>query len=535
MSVAAQKPDDDRTVLLASTVESALNGEEFLLREQANSFQLLWRVAPLALVSALMHTFMMLEIHVYVPYLYSRVRCCVPGIAQLDSHFDVTDSKIVDQMRSEAAKLDLDFVENDGVVPACAVPNFGRSSAMWSLSPNCPNKAFVQQSAQGIMATMKPLQKLFAFIVLPIGGALADSVGRVPVLVMYSGALVVGCLMLAWDSYSGGLSSNLIVYVAGCFFGFAFQPKDTILSASVADVMNGNEANVGRTLVAMRAVDLVLSIFINTVVYMYLKGHHEKHHIAWLSFAAVAGSMALVLGCCVKESLPEKARSLPSPDMLFPMISHFKSFKIVAKDPVLIIQSVIVFLFYAYFLGYITTRTSYLTLIGWRMEDAMLPEILAPACALLFFLVLMPLLPRVGVWHMSTLGNALFGTGYALVGPFTIFVSFAGPYAASVVFAMAVMITFPAFQTIVSQRAEAENRARVQSAVFAIGTLGTVISVPLYNRVLYDSTATGLHKAICPITSMTLAFLCTLLSIIVTYVARRYPGPPLSVPVATTE
>merc|ERR1719215_2341211 len=93
-------------------------------------------------------------------------------------------------------------------IEACHVPAFPRDNSHWSMSPQCPNKAFVQQTAQGIMATMKPLQKLFCFLVLPVGGALADAIGRTPVLGLYVGGLLVACLLSAADAHAGGVWGN---------------------------------------------------------------------------------------------------------------------------------------------------------------------------------------------------------------------------------------------------------------------------------------------------------------------------------------
>merc|ERR1719215_2380506 len=151
--------------------------------------------------------------------------------------------------------------------------------------------------------------------------------------------------------------------------------------------------------------------------------------------------------------------------MLNPLTSQFKALRLVCRDSVLILQCIMVFFFYCYFLGYITTRTSYLTSIGFRMEQAMLPEILAQVVVFGFSGLMMPLLPKHGIWNMSTLGNLMFATGYAFVGPFTILVSTVGPYISSPTLAMAVLVTFPAFQTIVSQRVEQENQSKCQAAI----------------------------------------------------------------------
>jgi len=372
---------------------------------------------------------------------------------------------------------------------------------------------------------MKPLQKLFGFLILPVGGALADSIGRTPVLALYASGLLLACLMSAADAHAGGAWGNYVVYAAGCLFGLSFQPKDSILACTVADIMGDDEVAKGRTFVALRVLDSVFSFGINIIVYMYLRRHNENHCNAWIAFAGVAFTIMLIILLFMKETLPQQMRRPLTADMLNPVVSQFKALKLVCRDSVLILQCVMAFIFYCYFLGYITTRTSYLTLVGFRMENAMLPEIFAQAVVFVSVFVVLPLLPKLGIWHMSTLGNLMFAAGYFFVGPFTILVSMVGPYISSPTLALAVMIIFPAFSTIVSQRVEQENQAKCQSAISAVGTLGAVIGIPFYNKVLFKATAHGLDKARCPITSFFLASICAALSVAVTCLARKNPSP----------
>ena len=170
------------------------------------------------------------------------VTCCGSAGPPLSAAYDVVGAAAVAELRSEAsvAGLRMPPVHND-TVAACAVPAFLPASAYWSLSVGCPNKLWVSDSSQGTVGVKTALARcgggggggggveqrlgggggterlagrwvgggwrcngrrwvlqwvavgggrcgarsVATLLILPLGGAAADTVGRQVVLVIY--------------------------------------------------------------------------------------------------------------------------------------------------------------------------------------------------------------------------------------------------------------------------------------------------------------------------------------------------------------
>merc|ERR1712183_734110 len=122
---------------------------------------------------------------------------------------------------------------------------------------------------------------------------------------------------------------------------------------------------------------------------------------------------------------------------------------------------------------------------------------------------------------MCVLGHTLFGLSFLIWGPCSLVYPSIGPYAGGILTSVAILVIFPALRTAVSQRVTENDQSKCQAAVATIGTVGAVLSGPLYNHVLFDATSTGLKRALPSLVSMLIACFCVALSFLIAWLVRR--------------
>lgn len=470
-----------------------------------------WNIWPIASVSCVLWTFMMLEVHIFVPYLYSRVLCC-GDVDHLSSRYDITASGNVDAIQLEAHALGFPDPVSRGedggrLILACSLPHFPRSSLLWSLSPGCPNKAFVQDSAQGIVAISKPLQKVTGLIVLPIGGAVADGVGRRPVLMAYALCCLLACLIALADTKLFAIWGDCPVYLISMLLCVTFQPKDNIIAAAIADVTGHCEANKAQAFSVVMAVNSAASLLVTAVMYFFLRMHLPCYLYPWLGFVGLSCVLLLFVVFLLPETLaPDMSRTLGAA-MFNPVALYVRSMQLVLRDGVLVALAAAFFVFYLFFIGFFSTRVSYLLTLGFAMEETVLPELLAGVAQTIVATSFVSLLPRLGVYRAGILACFLFALGFFFFGPFAVYVGHSGPYIGNIFTCVALALFLPSLQTIISQRVNRDDQAKCQAAVSALGTAGAVIGVPLYNRCLFRATAVGVDRALPAFASMIVALL----------------------------
>merc|ERR1711957_259263 len=110
-------------------------------------------------------------------------------------------------------------------------------------------------------------------------------------------------------------------------------------------------------------------------MYLYLRRHVENYCWAWFSFALLAAWTILLLGLCVPETLPAHMRRRISPSMFDPIGTTLYAVRFILADPVLITYTLVVFLFWVHFIGFVTTKTSYMLMLGFEVQETMLPEL----------------------------------------------------------------------------------------------------------------------------------------------------------------
>merc|ERR1719331_669221 len=136
---------DDATRCLVAEARAVFEDDKHAPNTESHAYlmgdlELLWKIRYTAMVSVIFAFCMTAYIHVFVPYLYTRVRCCDSDGVGLKGDYNVSDPSLVESMirSSTKARLTVQLEKNRQnltVIPACAVPQFPARSALWSLSP----------------------------------------------------------------------------------------------------------------------------------------------------------------------------------------------------------------------------------------------------------------------------------------------------------------------------------------------------------------------------------------------------------------
>lgn len=116
-----------------------------------------------------------LAAEVFMPYLYTRVRCCDAVGASLDQKYDEIT------LGTNGSVL--------AVVLGCDVAAQDVESPEWSHSPTCVNFAYVRNNAQEVRGVYGPLATVLKVALLPMAGFLADVYGRKKVRMQKSDAI----------------------------------------------------------------------------------------------------------------------------------------------------------------------------------------------------------------------------------------------------------------------------------------------------------------------------------------------------------
>lgn len=338
-------------------------------------------------------------------------------------------------------------------------------------------------------------QKLAGLVVLPVGGAIADALGRKSVLAAYALALAAACVLYAVDAATHGSFGTWGLLLAGMLLCVSWDPKENALNAAVSDVF-ASQVDRGRAFACLSGLNSAGQVLGSVATYFCMRQRLENYTLPWLVFAAVAFGVFLLVAFVVPETFPSELRKPVTGAMLNPLTSQWKAISLLTQDWVLAGLAALHFLLLFHFVGFIVLSFSYLILNGFSMDQALLPGMLGGASQTLWAGLAMVLLPRLGVWTCYIAGHALFAVAYLFWGPYTVLVGPAGPFLGQAVQGAAWALLAPAMQAIVSQRTQSDNQSKCFSAISTAGTLGVMLGVPFYSGALFDGTAAGLWLAL---------------------------------------
>jgi len=332
------------------------------------------------------------------------------------------------------------------------------------------------------------------------------------VLAAYALCCLVASLLNALDARLRAFLGDATVYLAGILLCASFQPKDTILSGAVADVVKQGEKEKAQAFSGLVSVQAVAGLASSLASYVFVRMHMVKYTVPWLGLGGLAVLTLGFLYLCVPETLPGHLHRPISRAMLDPLQTQLEGVRLLIRDRALVQLSAAVFLFWVYLMGFFTTKVSYLITVGYSVEDTVLPEIVFGIAQVFFSATALKLIPVIGTWWSFTLAHTCFFLSFTFWGPYTVLFRGVGPYMGSIFQAAGFTMLWPSLQTIVSQRVESYHQSKCQAALAAIGTSGVVVGVPFYNRVLFSATAEGMDRARTPMASMAFAFVACLIA-----------------------
>merc|ERR1740121_2206073 len=104
--------------------------------------------------------------------------------------------------------------------------------------------------------------------------------------------------------------------------------------------------------------------------------------------------------------------------MLNPLGSHLRNLAPIFRDRILTGLTILNFLLMFHFVGFITQGFSYLMLMGFSMEEAVLPGVVGSIAQVAWSGVVVFALPKLGASTCYIGGHALFVVAYFFWGPY---------------------------------------------------------------------------------------------------------------------
>lgn len=462
----------------------------------------------------------------FLPYLSSRVECCVAG-HELGTRYDLRDSQAVSDLTNEAAKLGISLNVDAGRVRACDVPALPPSSPLWSKSVHCGNAAYVTDSSQKTLGLTLPLQKTTALVVLPIGGGISDVKGRQVVLMAYTICCALAMLMFAFDAAFCRLPLGEIIVFAGGIL-LCTEPTWSVVNACIADLTNtGDDRDRSRAFSLSQACSAVATLLGFLLTFYCLGVHLTNYWMPWMTLFGTAALLGVLLHVAVPETLPEDMLGHKvSCDMLDPVEAHTKCMRLLARDGVLAYLGVGSLIGHIAYAGWMSTAMSYLVSLGFSFEQAVVVAIVCAVWSVPFTMIMTPIYARIEPGLALVAGSILGTMGYSLCGIVTIVEGRYWIYIGTCVLVSAGNIVSTAAATIVSARTEEANQGKAMAAMGTLGALGTIIGSPLYSYFVFDSTAEGVWKALPSHVSTALGMVCIPIFVWVAMLLHSCGPPP---------
>jgi hypothetical protein len=159
----------------------------------------------------------------FMPFMYSRIQCCPPIPAP---EYDV----------DHPGTLAAYGLVNVTRARACELPALAPSSALWSHSARCPSLNYVRDRAQAVLAVYSPVRTAFTLLMFPAAGALADTLGRKPVL-LAAGCGPIVAAGLFWVDVYLKLRTNAVIYCCSAVLSLG-RLINPLTAAMLADIVS---------------------------------------------------------------------------------------------------------------------------------------------------------------------------------------------------------------------------------------------------------------------------------------------------------
>uniref|UniRef100_A0A7S1AS18 Major facilitator superfamily (MFS) profile domain-containing protein n=1 Tax=Noctiluca scintillans TaxID=2966 RepID=A0A7S1AS18_NOCSC len=473
-------------------------------------------ILPVVLIGSGYSAWTMLESSIFLPFLYSRVRCCHEE--GLPAQYDITSPEEMQLILDAAASLNLDVTTLDGKISACAVPAFPPHFGEWSRSAKCVNKAYVQNEAQSLVGTYLPCQKVVAMILMPVGGAIADVHGRRTVLQAYIFMCAIACAIFLIDCTQSMWGIGPVI-LAGMFISPCWEAKDTMLTCCIFDLSGTSWQTKIRGLSLFNVFCCASLMAGYGLGFVVLCQHLTTYY--WFWFAQLIAALGLLLTTSVffGETLPANFVRSVELRQLNPITASYDMLSLVRKDWVLTFLLFHSFLFYMQKVGFLTQHFSYMQRVGFSTQEAVAPNILGTIFEMGTTWVVSNTAGKVGCWKMMMGGQMCYVLSHIFWGPLLFTVGHGAPYIAWMFMGVGTAIWMPAIMAVMSDRVEEVHQAKIQAAWHWTNNIGIIAGAYIWNRYFWDATGNGLGRILPALGSLAVCTLnVSMLSVIQTLV-----------------
>ena len=117
-----------------------------------------------------------------------------------------------------------------------------------------------------------------------VGGVIADNYGRRVMLAFYTLCCITAAFLFMLDTSLHAMWGNWAVYTGAALLAASWEPKDSALIGSIADLLGSDEANKARVLSALFLGNSVGTFLGFCAAYTTLQMHLPNYHIPWVCF-----------------------------------------------------------------------------------------------------------------------------------------------------------------------------------------------------------------------------------------------------------
>ena len=293
---------DDRTEALLGPSRGARGPKSYR--------ELLRTTWPLLACTMVLGLHKEVDIQLFTPFFYSRVRCCGDDDPPLPNSVGFGDHAIELSISADSCQCNVStsyptaassLSQRPLVIDACDVPMLPKQDPLWSHSSQCANYPYVQMTGQLVYTTWQMVAAAAAILFLPISGRAGDMYGRRAIFIIVVGAAASSFWIFTLDGVLG--FGDLPIYATGIGIG-AFSCLLPVQWAMAVDLVP-EPADQARFFPIMSAVanGSIASIVGEGVAYLCLGLYLDDYTIVWAVLSILTVGVMVFLILFVPETL----------------------------------------------------------------------------------------------------------------------------------------------------------------------------------------------------------------------------------------
>jgi MFS family permease len=273
------------------------------MQQEAKTYRELFsRCSKLIAVSVVLHMHRDIDLQLFQPFFFSRVRCCGSEGPELTDVVTYAGRDLELRVTAETCQCDLAATFGGSYntsIGACDVPFVPRDSAMWSHSSHCSNFQYVQMEMQTLFTAWNAQQSLWYVPLMAVFGKISDTYGRRSVFYHTTLFTVLIFMTFTVDAWLGPLP-DWVIYATAPFQCSAYV-HDIVGWSMAIDLVPEpvDQAKLFPLLVPILS-GTVASTVGDGIAFFVLKLHLVDYTVVWLVLTIVAAA-----ACIFILTLPE--------------------------------------------------------------------------------------------------------------------------------------------------------------------------------------------------------------------------------------